>query len=280
METLHFYGLEITPRHSDAAADDIKSAQLEVFEFLRPKPSPFELIRLGGDSDGAYLVPADSLETLEACISPGVKNRKSFEDDLAASYGVPSHMCDKTSSEPEFATPLVPGLQTFRKVWLETVDGPDSISLATWIASDAPGGGDLLLQMDIEGAEYRILLDASAEVLARFRIIVLELHRLDHMNDPGVLFQVLLPLTRKLGLVFTSVHAHPNNVRPEFFLSHCNLRFPPLLEATLLRNDRIPAGFKESSPVCLPHPLDIVKNVQSKPPVFLEDAWRTGTLRP
>jgi hypothetical protein len=30
----------------------------------------------------------------------------------------------------------------------------------------------------------------------------------------------------------------------------------------------------------LPHRLDIVKNVQKKPPVFLEQAWRTGTLRP
>jgi len=47
----------------------------------------------------------------------------------------------------------------------------------------APPQGDLILQMDIEGAEWSVLLNASEAILDRFRIVVLELHYLEHMRD-------------------------------------------------------------------------------------------------
>lgn len=40
---------------------------------MRPKPSPVPLVRIGGDWDGAYLVP-DDLAGVAACFSPGVNN--------------------------------------------------------------------------------------------------------------------------------------------------------------------------------------------------------------
>ena len=48
--------------------------------------------------------------------------------------------------------------QYFRKQWLDVNAADNSISLEEWIASDVGEEGDLLLQMDIEGAEYRNLL--------------------------------------------------------------------------------------------------------------------------
>ena len=48
---------------------------------MKPKASPFGLIRIGGNSDGAYLVP-DDLQGISCCFSPGVSDRKSFEDEL------------------------------------------------------------------------------------------------------------------------------------------------------------------------------------------------------
>jgi hypothetical protein len=42
------------------------------------------------------------------------------------------------------------------------------------VRTHAPSAGDLILQMDIEGAEWPVILNASQEVLTRFRIIVLE----------------------------------------------------------------------------------------------------------
>ena len=97
-----------------------------------PKPSPCELVRIGGDSDGAYLVP-DDLEGVQACFSPGVFNFKDFEDELATRYGIRSYMCDFSSDVEKFATPLIPGMQVFDKKWLEVSGDSNSFTLDEWV---------------------------------------------------------------------------------------------------------------------------------------------------
>ena len=88
--------------------------QKNIYNFLIPKPCPFELIRIGGKNDGAYLVPND-LKDIDACFSPGVNNFKNFEDELTKLYGIKCHMCDFTSDIISFKTPLIVGMQTFKK---------------------------------------------------------------------------------------------------------------------------------------------------------------------
>ena len=115
------------------------------------------LPRVGGNWDGAYLLP-DDLKNIVACFSPGVSNVKRFEDELLDRYGIPSHMCDFTSDVRNFRTPLKDG-QTFRKLWLDVNGAKNSISLEQWVAEKSViRQGDLILQIDIEGAEYRNLL--------------------------------------------------------------------------------------------------------------------------
>jgi hypothetical protein len=97
-----------------------------VLELLKPKASKTPLIRIGGDMDGAYLVP-DDLDGIVACFSPGVSRTKYFEDFLAERYGIQSHMCDFSCDVDELKTPLKPGMQTFVKKWLDVspADWPD-----------------------------------------------------------------------------------------------------------------------------------------------------------
>ena len=52
--------------------------------------------------------------------------------------------------------PLKDGKQTFRKKWLDVKTEGDNISLDDWIGETSPAG-DLLLQIDIEGAEDIVL---------------------------------------------------------------------------------------------------------------------------
>lgn len=99
-------------------------------------------------------------------------------------HGIPCHMCDHSSNVEAFATPLIEGRQTFLKKWLDVTGAADSVALADWVALRAPGTADLLLQMDIEGAEYRNLLGTPDDVLRRFRIVVLELHGLEAALAP------------------------------------------------------------------------------------------------
>jgi hypothetical protein len=247
---------------------------LQSLSVLRPKPSPIALVRVGGEGDGAYLIPAD-FNGVSSCFSPGVNNTKYFEDELADRYHIQSHMCDFTSDVSQFATPLKPGMQTFEKKWLDIDGSPDSLALGEWVANWEPNeADDLILQMDIEGAEYRTLLNADQGTLARFRIIVIELHGLKNALNPLRFEQKLGPLLRRLDESFVCVHIHPNNCCGEFVLPGTELNIPNLIEATFLRKDRFDDGNIHSwLPPTLPHPLDIKRNVNHEPPLFLNEHW-------
>lgn len=246
---------------------------LEKIEILRPKASPVPLIRIGGSQDGAYLLP-DDLIGIKACFSPGVNNRKDFEDELLDHYGIVSHMCDYSSDIEKLKTPLKPG-QTFKKKWLDVNGGADSISLAEWVHELAPCvEDDLILQIDIEGAEYRNLLGTDDSILRRFRIIVIELHGLrvcNHVNDFN---KELGPLLDKLDKYFICVHAHPNNCCGEFLLPGSKLNLPGVHELTFLRRDRWNGtSEKDCYPPMIPHPLDIAFSTPLAPPIFLNEHW-------
>ena len=142
---------------------------IDSLKLLVPSPCPVELMRIGGDKDGAYLIP-DDLDGIDACFSPGVSNKKAFEDDLTKSHNIKCHMCDYSSDIEKFRTPLIEGMQTFKKKWSD-IDGDNSISLEEWVNELCPDSSkDLILQMDIEGAEYRNLLSTSTDTINRFRI--------------------------------------------------------------------------------------------------------------
>ncbi len=277
-----FYGIELNTEpvaagRSDQEDSPARPLLLATLERMRPQPSPAPLRRFGGDGDGAYLLP-DDLEGIGACFSPGVSNRKTFEDDLAERHGIASHLCDPSSSPERLRTPLLPGLQTFERKWLGSVDDADTLSLPGWIAARCPAGDDdLILQMDIEGGEYGIVLALPEETLARFRMVVLEVHRLGSALNPLVLEQVIAPFFERLTRQFTCVHAHPNNACGEVRIAGSDWNLPEMMEFTFLRNDRFAACPPERRhPPLLPHPEDITDNDPRKAPLFLSSAWLVG----
>jgi len=236
-------------------------------KYLIPSDSGHDLIRIGGHGDGGYLVP-DDLDGIEACFSPGTNNFKNFEDHLSHSYGIKAFMCDYTSSVERLRTPLVPGMQFFEKKWLDVSGADDALELNQWVRSAGDSGRDLILQMDIEGAEYRNLLHASEETLRRFRIIVIELHALQLLSDHCFLNGIFQPLMEKLSRLFLCVHAHPNNCCPVAEFGP-DIRVPRVMEMTFLRRDRVRSSSRQ---VVLPHPLDEA-NVRGKDPVYLDGIW-------
>ena len=263
--TFNFLGMKLD---GDPAAPASLQEMLEVFELLKPKPSSHPLMRIGENCDGSYLVPED-LDGITACFSPGVNNFKHFEDTLVDTYGIDCHMCDYSSDVQNFRTPLKDGKQTFEKKWLDVKTEGDNISFDDWISQYAPSG-DLLLQMDIEGAEYRNLLSVSEAALSRFRVIILEVHGLDYMTSALVLRRVLAPTFKRLASHFSIAHAHPNNCCGDFDIPGTGIRIPKVLELTYIRKDRLTAPKYEP---LLPHPLDVSQNVRNKPPLFLGEEW-------
>ncbi|RMH40947.1 MAG: hypothetical protein D6688_12275 [Alphaproteobacteria bacterium] len=232
----------------------------DVYEMVRPVETEHPLVRIGGAEDGGYLVP-DDLEGVVACYSPGVADKADFELEMAA-RGIPSFMADRSVEGPPVAHPMF----HFEKKFLGSRVDDGTVTLDDWVGRTAPATGDLVLQMDIEGAEYDVLSTVSPEVLKRFRIIVVEFHRLY-----GLVRRKEHPRIRatfeRLSKDFAVVHIHPNNAVPVHRFGRHEI--PPLLEMTFLRRDRI----SEMRPATrFPHPLDR-PNVADMPDFPLPPIW-------
>lgn len=232
-----------------------------VIDLLRPVDAGHRLVRIGADGDGGYLLP-DDLDGIRACFSPGVDRQATFENDLAG-LGIGSHLADRSVAAPP------PGCapESFEPVYLGTYDDTGTTTLGSWVARHSPDdAGDLLLQMDIEGAEYGVIDNADRSLLRRFRILVIEFHHLDAIGQPFVCRRIGEALG-KLRLDFVPVHLHPNNYAG--IVNIAGLRVPPLIEATFLRRDRCRSTRPRSD---FPHPLDR-DNVPRKRSVVLPRAW-------
>ena len=232
----------------------------EFFGSLHAYDPGLPMIRLGGQGDGGYVVP-DDLDGLAACISPGVSTVADFELALAE-RGVPSFMADASVE----AAPADHPLFDFEPTFVGTEDAPGWTTLESWLRRKAPDTGDLLLQMDIEGAEWPVLGAVDRATLLRFRIIVLELHDVHKVFLRRGLDEVGQVL-KKLLDDFEMVHVHANNnLQP---VRRHGYEVPPVLEMSLLRKDRV----RRRTPVDkLPHPLD-VRNNAFVPELVLAPYW-------
>lgn len=264
-----------SPRMSESLPSKREATQ--VLAWLVPIPNTIPLMRLGGYRDGAYLVP-DDLAGISAAFSPGVGNRKKFEDDLAA-IGIRSHLMDPTSDEETLQTRLISGMQTFRRGRLAGSNADDGMTLQQWVELDADDGSELILQMDIEGGEYEVLSVTPRHVLQRFRIIVIELHGLAAARNQRRFMETMVPAMGRLMRDFDVIHAHPNNAGRFVRIGAFPHVVPSTLELTLLRRDRLACmhaylgGVHES-----PHELDIDWNTPGRPPMFLPASWQGGTI--
>jgi Methyltransferase FkbM domain len=212
---------------------------------LRPMKCEKELIRLGPQGDGGYLIPND-LKGITACFSPGVDQISGFELDCA-NRGMQVFMADYSVEGPAARHRNF----YFLKKFLGIIQTKNTVTLGDWVESSVlDADAELLLQMDIEGAEYEVLLGASEDLMKRFRIIVIEFHSLKLLwSEP--FFRLASRAFEKLLQTHVCVHNHPNNINPSKKIG--NVILPSVTEMTFLRRDRV----DEMSPATVfPHPLD------------------------
>jgi hypothetical protein len=233
----------------------------EFFQNIRPISTRHELIRLGEKEDGGYLIPND-LIGITACFSPGVSAEAHLEEDLAR-RGIRSFLADYSVDSPPIQNPLF----DFEKKYIGLQPSNTHMTLESWINRKVSSdNSEMILQMDIEGEEYDVIFDTSNDTLKRFRILVIEFHKLDILLDKYG-YQIINTAFSKLLKNFSVVHIHPNNnVAP---IRYKGYEFPPFMEFTFLRKDRIQDwSYTER----FPHPLDSV-NVPSKPDFPLPKCW-------
>jgi hypothetical protein len=226
------------------------------FQLIKPIKSQIDLIRLGGEKDSGYLIPND-LEGIKTCFSPGVSVEAFFENDLSK-IGIKSYMADFSVE----ASPIENENFDFIKKYIGFENSPNFISLEDWIASKQANDDEMILQMDIEGGEYNVLLDTSRETLSKFRIILIEFHKFDLLLNSNS-FDLISSSIYKLLRDFQIVHIHPNNCSET--IKYKNYEIPPIIEFTFLRKDRVSNFSYETK---FPHKLDR-KNIETKPDIIL-----------
>lgn len=261
---------------------DLMSKPSDIYRLIRlmrAYDSGIPLIRLGPDADGGYLVPED-MEGIKACFSPGVGEQFGFELDCQQ-RGMEVYMADGSIENPVNLPERMHFIPKYLMTKYERTDvhlsdfKKGTITLPDWIVQSGLNiQEDLMLQMDVEGFEYDILLTQSSDLLKRFRIMIVEFHALDLLGIESFRAEVE-QLFRKLLKTHDIVHVHPNN-NPEKLFSVNGIKIPKIMEFTFLRKDRMR---RKKLATRFPHHLDRLNIPHKKevrlPEIFYRNKPRT-----
>ena len=185
------------------------------------------LMRVGNTGDGGYWIPRN-VPTIDSLLSGGIGGDWAFESELESLYPRISIQAIDPRPEPEFPYRQVVGL-------LSSVKSGGHFLLDD-IANQLPG--QMVLKLDIEGNEYKVVNRASETSLNRAAVIVMELHELSRLLDRVWVSAVFEDFAVKLLLNHTVVWRaqNPN----DYAFRAQGHRIPKTLEVTLLRNDLLP----------------------------------------
>ena len=199
---------------------------------IRPMTgSDLELIRVGGPTDGGYVM-AKPL-TGSGALSIGVGADVSWDQEIAA-RGIPVAMFDHTIRKPPVPVPN----STFHRIGIGSMETrhlrplDQLVSLTGWAGRD-----DLLLKMDVEGAEWSALTQTGAVNLESFTQIVIELHGLGVLRDERTATAVFAAIEH-LCASHIPIHVHANNY--DELVRFGSWWFPDAIEVSFIRRDLLP----------------------------------------
>ncbi len=235
-----------------------------LFQKIWPVETGHKLIYCGG----LYVFP-DEVGEIDAVFSPGVGPSSDFELQFAQE-GIPCYLADASVDGP-----VIPHENFhFVKKYIGSYANENYIKLDEWVIDNYPSGSNAVLQMDIEGAEYDSILSTPQEILNKFKVIVIEIHKLNFMtSQEGFILGSLF--FDHLLKSFHVRHLHTNNyIRPFVFGS---FKFPSDIELVLIRKDICKINPVQSVRQ-LPHHLDRPSNPKKKDLEYY-DGFKNGVVK-
>jgi FkbM family methyltransferase len=233
-----------------------KSHLLNFIKKCKIYNSGIELIRVGSNEDGGYLVP-NILNQIDYCYSPGVGDSTKFEDDLLAKFNIQSFTADGTIKTS-------PNKHQFLSKNIGLENNEHCTTLEDWIRNNTNNNQNLMLQMDIEGCEFETLLSTKKEILELFKIMIVEFHDFADIRTKLGL-RLYNALFTKILTTHTICHIHPNNMQGQVYIK--GIYVPKLMEITFIKNTLIKN--KTDLEYELPHRLDF-KNYKANPEIILD----------
>ena len=219
----------------------------------------YELIRLGPEGDGGYLIP-NVLSEIDTCFSPGIGKINGFENDIMK-RNIKVFMADKTVEKPI----LLNDNYEFLKKNLGSYVDQETITLDEWI-NDTKVNKGILVQMDIEGSEYEVINNLTKDNLKKIKVMIVEFHHFEQVITK-IGYKVIENVLKKILKYFDVAHIHPNNCCG--ILKMNKTIIPSTLEITFL-NKKL--TLKKEKINNLPHKLDF-KNIKGVDDIFLDKSW-------
>jgi hypothetical protein len=191
---------------------------LKVFHFSKKN-------RLGAFRDGGYVIGILS-EPYDCYISAGVADEESFSRDFINSYGMNKENAfafDGTiTNYPTIYTEDI----NFIKKNINSFCDEDNDNLLHYMKTYK----NIFLKMDIEGGEYKWLLNTGENDLLSFKQIVMEFHGIND-DSWSASYQEKLECFKKITNTHYLVHIHGNNH------SEQQNNIPDVVEGTFIRKD-------------------------------------------
>jgi len=193
------------PRPPAAAAEDGATfVRRLLWQELQPATlADCTLERFGEPGDGGYLLCANLLKDVRAGYSYGISGYDGWGCDVATRRQVPVHQYDCfNTTVPACAAPTTFHAECVADT-AHVADGRPFATIADQLTKNGDLAGQLVVKMDVEGAEWAALATAPHDVLARIDQLVVEFHGTDQRSYVNAV--------RRLKQYFHVANLHMNN---------------------------------------------------------------------
>lgn len=194
-----------------------------------------KLSRIGSRNDGGYAMCTD-VPKPDAALSIGINGFDDWGIQISKKYGITTHEYDCTSHK----RPVCPSSDCslkYNDICMRASNEPKGFQATQTLkemlqSAHLESSNTLLLQIDIEGAEWNVFKSVPPEELKQFTQVIVEFHSLTTPHNP-----VHLEVAEKLIQHFTVVHTHGNNFAGQ--AHYGSYLIPNVLEVTYVRNDLV-----------------------------------------
>ena len=244
---------DLMERRHQEARPTVAMRRQELFDMLQPVAlANCQLERFGEAYDGGYLMCANLLGGVQAGYSYGINGYDKWGCDISTRLKVAVHQYDCFNT----TQPACPsGKTVFHAECVgETggmVDGRRFDTLSGQLARNGNGSHRIALKIDVEGAEWRSLLFAPDEVLARIDQLAVEFHFANDEKGRWLHDETHLAVVRRLKQFFEIAHLHFNN----FGCTDDLAPFPTWAYEVLFVSKRL-AVVDPAREIARPHPHD------------------------
>jgi hypothetical protein len=227
-------------------SSQVQTEILAILSLLEVQAVSCGKTRIGGANDGGYVM-ANDLERNSIAYSIGVGPQVQWDIEMA-NRGLEIHQYDHT----------VPGLPSehpnfhYNKLGIgPDLSQPDLITLDEMLVRNGHSENhNMLLKIDVEGAEWDVFEAMDHDLLKRFDQIIIEFHGFEFMTEQSYRDRCKR-VFRKLTYHHNPIHVHANNYAPLNSIS--GVAVASVLEMTFCLRSRF---YFEKSDEIFPTELD------------------------